>query len=221
MKIEAHGCLKAAPKKIEFTNPKFSLLIRPLEEDDAACIHEAVISSQEALLPYMNWAHQELSEENQKARICKARKKYDVGLEYELGVFDRNTGEFLMAASLTPSSRFNRKTLEIGYWTHLNHINKGLATCVTRALIVVAFEYMKSDRIEICCNLENIPSRRVIEKCGFKLEGENRNHYEEPTEQMLNNNYISERNCLRYALIPDDKPDLLWFSEVTCFLSIR
>ena len=220
MKSKAQVCLKAPPKEISFTNPKFSLLIRPLEGRDAACVHEAVISSHEALLSFMSWAHQELSKEGQKARLCEARKNYDAGLEYELGVFDRNTGEFIMAASWTPSQRLNRKALEIGYWTHSNHCNKGLATYVTRILIVVAFDVMKSDRVEICCNVKNMASLRVIEKCDFKLEGEIRNYFEEPTEEMLRNNYFSERSCLRYALIPEDKPSLPWYHEIANSISV-
>lgn len=119
-----------------------------------------------------------------------------------------------MAASWTPGTTQNSKSLEIGYWTHIDHCGKGLATVVSRILIVAAFEFMKADRVAVRCKKENIASQKVIERCGFRFEGEIRNYFNSPTKMMIDNGLLPERNCLQYALIPEDVQTLNWYSSI-------
>jgi ribosomal-protein-serine acetyltransferase len=46
-----------------------------------------------------------------------------------------------------------------------------LATKSCRALIDYAFDGLKLNRVEIQCGLENIKSRKIAEKLGFREEG--------------------------------------------------
>jgi RimJ/RimL family protein N-acetyltransferase len=116
--------------------------------------------------------------------------------------------------------QFNPRATEIGYWTVAGHQGKGLATLVTQMLIITAFEALDSDRITITCNPTNSASQRVIEKCGFRYEGRLRNYYPEPTQEMLQNGYTTERSCFQYALIRKDRPTLLWYASLRDQLTI-
>ena len=206
--------LNPPPKKIVFRGELISLIIRPLDGGDAECICKAVKKSEEILKPFLDWPHQDWTLERQAARLRKARINYDIGNEYELGVFCPTKGEFLMAASWSPAKTQNKKSLEIGYWTHIDHCRKGLATLVSQILVIIAFDFMGCDRIEVRCKKGNIASQRVVEKCGFRFEGEARNYFALPTETMLTNGYSPERASLQYALIPEDKEYLTWYQPI-------
>jgi RimJ/RimL family protein N-acetyltransferase len=206
--------LNTAPIRILFSDEHRSLLIRPLEEKDGAVIHSAAQKSKKILIPFLEWAHKRWTKEKQSLRLRKTFKNYHINKEYELGVFSLADGLFLMAASWTTGKSQNRKSLEIGYWTCLDHCRKGLATSITQILIVCAFDFMNCDRIEVRCRPNNAASKRVIERCGFHFEGKIRNYFNPPTQQMINNGFDVERSCLQYALVPEDIKHLDWYLPI-------
>lgn len=209
----AYG-LKSPPNEIIYKGYDISLLIKPLEEKNSEDIFNGVQTSIDNLLPFMDWAHYENSISGQRKRLKKSREDYFQGKEYELGVFDHKTREFLMASGWHKGKNRNNKSLEIGYWTCLKHCNKGLATLVTQILVVVGFDFMGSDRIEIGCNKQNVASHKVIKKCGFKFEGEISNYFQEPTAEMIQNRYSRERTYLQYVLLPKDRESLAWYETI-------
>lgn len=206
--------LRPPPKQIIYKGENIALLIKPFEESNAEEIFTAVQTSIENLLPFMEWAHNENSISGQRERLKESRKDYFEGKEYQLAVFDYKTGEFLISSGWHKGKNLNYKSLEIGYWTCLKYCNKGLATLVTQILVVGGFDFMGSDRIEIGCNKENLASRKVIEKCNFKFEGEIRNYFQEPTVAMVQNGYSTCRTYLRYALLPEDREGLSWYESI-------
>ena len=60
---------------------------------------------------------------------------------------------------------------EIEYCIGSDFQCKGLATEATKAIIKYGFEKIKFHKIQICHKSINIPSKRVIDKCGFHFEG--------------------------------------------------
>lgn len=48
---------------------------------------------------------------------------------------------------------------------------KGLATEATKAVIQYGFDQINLHKVQICHKSINLPSRKVIEKCGFTYEG--------------------------------------------------
>lgn len=60
---------------------------------------------------------------------------------------------------------------EIEYCIGRNFQNKGLATEANKAVIRYGFEKINLHKVQICHKSTNIPSRRVIEKCGLTHEG--------------------------------------------------
>ena len=56
---------------------------------------------------------------------------------------------------------------EIGYWIHKDHINPGLATESSAALIKVAFVIDHVHRVEIHCDPKNVRSASIPRKLGY------------------------------------------------------
>lgn len=208
-----------SPKEIFYNDGSVFLLIRPLQKEDAQVLNIAVQESMDNLLPFMDWAHDELSEKNQFDRIIISNENYLKGSEYDFAIFDASRN-FLVSASWHPSKTRNKKCFEIGYWTNAKHCNKGFATLVTKILTFTAFEFMGCDRVEIGCNKANTLSRKVIDKCEFIFEGEIRNYFSKPTEKMLSNGYSSERTYLSYGLTTEDLLNISWYAGIKKYIKI-
>lgn len=54
---------------------------------------------------------------------------------------------------------------------------RGYATEATKAVIIFGFRQMNLHKVQICTKTINIPSKRVIEKCGFTYEGTLRDYF--------------------------------------------
>lgn len=64
-----------------------------------------------------------------------------------------------------------RFTGELGYWLGADHWGRGLASEAVGAFVTHAFATFGLERIEARVFAPNLSSRRVLEKCGFRLEG--------------------------------------------------
>jgi len=145
------------------------LIIRCYEPADAAKLLEAVKISLDHLLPWMPWARQEPeSLETKINRVRLARGQFDLGQDYTFGIFNKTDNELIGSAGL--HTRGCVQMREIGYWISVTHINKGYASEAVSALTKTGFEVEGLARIEIHCTPENIRSRRIPEKLGYRLE---------------------------------------------------
>src|SRR6478735_3877062 len=59
----------------------------------------------------------------------------------------------------------------IGYWVGQTHARQGYMTAALRALLPFAFGGLGLHRVEAACIPTNVPSTRLLEKCGFTREG--------------------------------------------------
>lgn len=64
-----------------------------------------------------------------------------------------------------------RKNAEIGYWLAEEYWGKGIVTDAINQIVKYGFENLDIVRIFARIYGTNIPSQKVVEKCGFKLEG--------------------------------------------------
>jgi RimJ/RimL family protein N-acetyltransferase len=77
-----------------------------------------------------------------------------------------------------PIRRDYLNLFEIGYRIKPSEMRKGYTTEATRLLVDHLFTSKKEvERIESVTDVENVPSRRVLEKNGFKREGELRKRF--------------------------------------------
>jgi ribosomal-protein-alanine N-acetyltransferase len=60
----------------------------------------------------------------------------------------------------------------IGYWIGADHAGRGIIPTAVALACDHAFRALRLHRLEIAMRPENQPSRRVVEKLGFRFEGE-------------------------------------------------
>jgi ribosomal-protein-alanine N-acetyltransferase len=65
---------------------------------------------------------------------------------------------------------------ELGYWLGTPWHGRGLTTEAARAVLHFGFADLGLHKITVGCITENVASRRVIEKLGFRFIGERRDH---------------------------------------------
>lgn len=155
------------------------LLIRPPQKGDGAALFEAKAASWPELQSWMPWAQDKDEHSVERDEIMCRRKHAEFLLRNDLMmlVFDRHTLELLASSGL---HRMNWRTrlFEIGFWVRSDRTRIGIATELTNALIRFGFAALSANKIYICHDKENIASARVIDKLGFKPEGESRVHGE-------------------------------------------
>jgi RimJ/RimL family protein N-acetyltransferase len=146
------------------------LVVRCYQPSDARLLAESVTESLDHLKPWMPWVHDEPEPFLEKEkRMLRFRGMFDLQQDYIYGIFDPRESKLLGGTGL--HTRLGEKELEIGYWIHKDHINKGLVTESTAALVRVAFEVIHIHRLEIHCDPGNLASASIPRKLGFTHEG--------------------------------------------------
>ena len=79
-----------------------------------------------------------------------------------------DNGAFLGCCGIEPHE--DGRTVELGYWLGEPYWNEGYATEAAHTLIDMVFRTRDIEQIDARCRVMNIPSRRVIQKCGFQFQ---------------------------------------------------
>jgi RimJ/RimL family protein N-acetyltransferase len=146
------------------------LLIRCWEPTDARLLKAAIDASLDHLRPWMPWAADEPQTEAEKVEWLRAmRGQFDLNEDFAYGIFDPAASQVLGGIGLHP--RVGPQAREIGYWIQHAFINQGLATEATAAVIRVAFEIERIERVEIHCDPRNLASAAIPRKLGFQHQG--------------------------------------------------
>jgi ribosomal-protein-alanine N-acetyltransferase len=140
------------------------LIIRPFQESDYQDIHE-----------YMS-APETFIFERGKPLTLKETKKFcaEFAGKTKPGFWAaqlKGSGKVIGQVSFFPVRKEEFRTWYIGYIFNPTYYGQGYATEAARAVIKHAFTQLNAHRIEAYCSPENIPSWKVLEKCGMKREG--------------------------------------------------
>ncbi len=146
------------------------LLLRCWNPTDAEALRQSLAGNREHLLTFMPWAQDEPEELQKKIeRLRGFRARFDLGEDFVYGIFDLTGARILGGCGL--HRRVGPGAIEIGYWIDKDHINQGLATEASAALVKVAFEIESVQRVEIHMDPLNLASAAVPRKLGFTYEG--------------------------------------------------
>jgi ribosomal-protein-serine acetyltransferase len=116
----------------------------------------------------MPWAYLEPSPlDDRIALIRKWRADRRAGGDSVLGIFR----EGAVVGSTGLHRRDRPDTVEIGYWIHVDHLRRGYATEVAKALTEAAFGTPDIDRVEIRHDEANTASAGIPRKLGFTRTG--------------------------------------------------
>lgn len=145
------------------------LVIRCYQPADAHMMHAAITGSIAHLRPWVPWARQEPKELDWMVGFIRMfRGQFDLGQDAVYGIFDKTESEQIGGTGL--HNRIGKDAREIGYWINVKHANRGYATEAVRALVRVAFEVEQLSRLEIRCDPDNVFSRRIPLRLGFRHE---------------------------------------------------
>ena len=113
---------------------------------------------------------------------------------------EREVGAFIGWFHLRPE-RSGAGEMELGYRLRRSFWGMGYATEGSRALLVLAFRLWRLERVVATTLVDNVASRRVMEKCGMRFE--KRFYYD---ESLLPGWSLEEREAVRYTVARDDFP---------------
>lgn len=174
--------------------------LRPLGQDDAAALWEAINESRDHLAPWLPWVRHVQALADAQAHVARARTRWRRGTDLAMGIFARDEGHLLGGCTLYPHT-WALRVFEIGYWLRRTATGHGYAAETVQVLTRFAFEELKANRVEIRVDPRNAKSRAVAERIGFVYEGTLRRCAPgadgKPADRMV------------YALIADDdqRPD--------------
>jgi RimJ/RimL family protein N-acetyltransferase len=171
------------------------LRLRALRAADAAELHAAVVESFEALHAWMPWAQQRPALADIEAFVEKSVRGFAERTSLDYVIVDKTSGA-IAGVSGIPRLDWTVPRFEIGYWCRTRFTGRGYITETVRALTALAFERLGAQRVEARCDADNVRSRRVIERCGFHLEGALRAEQRTPSGGL--------RTTLVFSLLPDE-----------------
>lgn len=163
------------------------LVMRCPRAGDGAAMAEAVAESIDELRPWMPWAQQVPTADEQEAmaRSAYARFMLRSDLVYALWLHDGQGRETrLVGGSGLHRIDWSVPRFEIGYWRRSGCGGQGYVTEAVNVLTRLAFDTLKAARVEIRMDDDNAASWRVAERAGYTLEGTLRRESRKPDGRL-------------------------------------
>lgn len=144
--------------------------LRCFDPRDTSSLSLAIAESIEHLRPWLTWtAHEPLSFEDRLTWIRTQRGHFDLGSDYSFAAFLRTSegddGKLVGGGILRMAASVDER--EVGYWIHAQHVQTGLGTELTAALVRIAFDIEEVDALEIRTFTHNHASAAIARKLGF------------------------------------------------------
>lgn len=146
------------------------IFLRQLRKTDAQQMFDAFLLSRNELRPWMWWEAITHKPEDLEKYICRAQMKRKEGTQFDFGIFDIGTGEYLGNAGIG-GINYDHGYGELGYWVRSDRHRCGIALTTSVTLLRFGFEDLKLHKIKVRANINNAPSLSLIKKLGFVKEG--------------------------------------------------
>ncbi|MBS9718677.1 GNAT family N-acetyltransferase [Pseudohalocynthiibacter aestuariivivens] len=128
--------------------------------------------SAEFLKPWEpTWSTDHLSRKGFTNRVYWAQRSIANGSAVPLFLIHRAENRLIGAVTLDTIRRGPAQAATLGYWIGAPWARQGFMREAIEAVTFYAFHELDLSRVEAACLPENIASRGVLEKTGFKYEG--------------------------------------------------
>jgi len=117
------------------------------------------------------WAADHLSRASFTNRVYWSQRAVKNGNAMPLFVFHKEAGQLVGAITLDNIRRGPSQVGTIGYWVGQQYARQGFMSEAIIAMVAHAFGALDLSRVESACLPDNVASRGVLEKAGFKYEG--------------------------------------------------
>jgi ribosomal-protein-alanine N-acetyltransferase len=135
--------------------------------DDAPVLAELLRSNRAFLAPWEPIrADDYFTFDGQREVIRGALDQHEQGTMHPRVILDE-AGLVVGRITLSNIARGPFQSGSLGYWVSASHNGRGLATAAVRDTVRVAFEELGLHRVEAGTLLDNVGSRRVLERNGF------------------------------------------------------
>ena len=131
-------------------------------------VFNLVESSRVHLRRWLPWVDQQQRVEDAQAFIQDAIEQFVEGEAVHVGIWYRDRLAGVIGYHRIDNAH---RVGEIGYWLGEQYQGRGIMTRACRAMVAYGFAELKLNRIEIKCTPENVRSRAVPERLGFREEG--------------------------------------------------
>jgi ribosomal-protein-serine acetyltransferase len=129
--------------------------------------------------------------------VAAALVEFGQGTRLEAGIF---RGDTLLGITALHNIDRRRGSADIDYCMDSRYRNQGIMTRACRALVGHAYAEVGLNRLQIYPDTANLPSLRVPEKLGFKMEGVLRSYYRSAG---------GFRDCALYSMLKEEWDQLL------------
>ena len=143
------------------------LYLRPMALSDAADLFE--YARREDTSRYLLWSPH-TSQEYTRAYLAMINRFYRKGQFWDWAIEEKRSGKMIGTCGFTRIEEKHHLG-EVGYVLNPDFHKKGYATEAVQAILSFGFEKLALNRIEGRYMIENLPSRRVMERCGMRFEG--------------------------------------------------
>lgn len=132
--------------------------------DIAKYIFELVDGQRKYLGQWLEWVDKSNCPEDMYPHLLKSAET--TNSNYYI-VVDSHIAGSISFVTLSEKHKF----AEIGYWLSLGYTGRGIMTKAVKELEKFAFKNLNLNRVEIKVDSENVKSRAVPLRCGYKEEG--------------------------------------------------
>jgi ribosomal-protein-alanine N-acetyltransferase len=148
------------------------VVLRPPRASDYAAWSDLRRRSRAFLQPWEPaWPVDDLSRSAYRRRLMAYQRDMDLGTGYSFLVLRASDQELVGGITLSNIRRGVAQMGAVGYWVGEPYARSGHTLAATRAVCGFALGRMGLHRLEAACLPENEPSRRLLLKAGFELEG--------------------------------------------------
>jgi [ribosomal protein S5]-alanine N-acetyltransferase len=145
------------------------LLIRDFTEDDFAAVY--AYGSDPEVVRYMVFPSSTRESTREHIARCISLASEQPRRVYDVGVVLKSTGQLIGGITLGVIDPVEGQAA-FSYLFNRTAWGQGYATEALKCMVRFGFEQLALSRIADSCDGENTASARVMEKCGFRCEGE-------------------------------------------------
>jgi ribosomal-protein-serine acetyltransferase len=142
--------------------------LRLRDESHAKETYWLIKKNEEHLRPWMKWIDKVESLKDSISNIEMNIEEWDMKTDLHLGIFRDEV--MVGMISLHDINYLDHKAY-IGYWLDEDNEGRGIMTDSVRALIEYGYAELELNRIEIRAGVNNLRSRAIPERLGFRQEG--------------------------------------------------
>ncbi|AIF42818.1 GNAT family N-acetyltransferase [Virgibacillus sp. SK37] len=151
---------------IQYINEEISLKL--LERQDAKELFALVDKDRSYLREWLPWVDSMKQVEDYEPIIDMWLNQFSSHNGFQAGILYK--GKLAGMVGFHGIDQANKKT-SIGYWLANSYQGNGIMTIAVKALIEQAFNEYGLNRVEIQCGVDNIKSRSIPERLGFRQDG--------------------------------------------------